>query len=415
MRAAVLAIGDELLIGQVVNTNAAWIGERLSELGLRVVYQMSVGDQPEAIQEALAFLWPRIDVLVSTGGLGPTHDDRTVEAMADYFGWHLELDSEWVARMRAFFAARGHPMPDNNLRQARLPRQAERIPNALGTAPGIWFEREDRVLVVLPGVPYEMQAMMRDFVLPRLGARSDGERTRRRTLLTAGIGESALAERIGDLSPWLARGLEVAYLSSPTGVRLRLTARGRDPQQLERVLEELEAHLRSRIGQYIYGTDEEALEIVVGRLLSERSWTIAVAESCTGGLILDRLTNAPGSSRYLLGGVVAYANAAKTALLDVDPEVLAQHGAVSEPVALQMAEGARRRFQATVGIATTGIAGPTGGTPEKPVGLVWIGLSAPTGTWARRYQFEQDRRRNKERAAQAALFWLWQYLTGLWR
>lgn len=405
MKATLLTIGDELLIGQVVNTNAAWLGEQLNGLGVVLTHAVTVGDDGDAIQEELARACASSDLVLLTGGLGPTHDDITREAVAGYFDVPMHLDAEVRAHIRARWIRRGRVMPQINERQALVPEGFVVLPNPVGTAPGLWRGGVEGgvVVVILPGVPHEMRHLFQEEVLPRLRGREKLRVIEHRTLLTAGIGESNLQEQIGDLSGYLDATLRLASLPGAGGVRLRLTATGDDHATIKTRLDRLEVHLRACIGPAFYGMGNESLEAVLGRMLNERGLTIAVAESCTGGLVLDRLTNIPGSSTYVVGGVVAYANEVKMSQLGVTAGALTQHGAVSEEVARQMARGVRDRLGADIGLSTTGVAGPSGGTPDKPVGTVWIGYADAQGDYARLNHFTKDRVRNKLRSANAAL------------
>ena len=407
MNAEIITIGDELLIGQIVNTNAAWIGERLNLIGIPVRRMVTVGDREAEISIAIEEARARAEVVIITGGLGPTHDDVTRNALAKVFGVPLTLDEKLLASVRERFATRGYTMPESNRTQALLPAGLEALPNPVGTAAGMWRAETDggrlRVVAALPGVPIEMKTLMEREVLPRLSALGGRRVIRHKTLLTTGIGESHLQEKIGDLSPYLGPELSLAFLPSTSGVRLRITALGPDEKTAGERLERLEAVLRERIGKYIFGEGDETLEGVVGEMLRVRGLTIATAESCTGGLLAHRLTNVSGSSAYMLGGVVAYANEVKVRVLGVDPAALERHGAVSEVVARQMAEGVREKLGASVGVATTGVMGPTGGTPDKPVGTVWVGYADAEGSHARRFRFAHDRLTNKALSSTMAL------------
>lgn len=404
VNAVLLSVGDELLVGQVVNANAAWLGDVLTRHGFDVVRATAVGDDAAAIGQALADAFRDADVVVVTGGLGPTHDDVTREAVAAYFGLDLVHSEEALAWVRARYAHTGQPMPASNRRQALVPAGFTALRNPAGTAPGLWFEPgRGQALALLPGVPREMRALVEEAVLPRLTAREGRRVIARRTLLTAGLGESALAEAIGELGPWLDAGRRLAFLPAPGLVRLRLTALAETAEAAEARLDAFEAHLLARIGPHVFGRDDETLEEAVGALLARLGRTVAVAESCTGGLVLNRLTNVSGASAYVLGGVVAYGNSVKRSALGVDEAALDEAGAVSEAVARQMARGVRARLGADVGLATTGIAGPGGATPDKPVGLVWIGYADAEGDFAVRFLFAHDRLLNKELTATAAL------------
>lgn len=412
MTASLLTVGDELLIGQVLNTNASWIGERLSAAGLEVVRTATVGDEEALIREELLHVLAGSDVVVVTGGLGPTHDDITKRAVAGALGRALVFRPELLEEVRRKFEARGVPMGESNRLLAEVPEGFEALPNPVGTAPGLWFEGEvggrRRAVVLLPGVPAEMRRLVRDSVLPRLLERGGGAVHLQKTLLTAGQGESALAERIGELGAWLGpredgTELRLAFLPGAGTVRLRLTAGGRERAAAEARLAAFEAHVRAALGDALFGEGEDTLEAAVGRMLLERGLTLATAESCTGGRLGDALTNVPGSSAYYRGGIVAYCNSAKVGLVGVEEALLAEEGAVSEPVARQLAEGARHRLGADLGLSTTGIAGPGGGTPEKPVGTVWLGYADEGGSYAVRLHFTSDRLLNKRLATTAAL------------
>lgn len=405
MTAEIISIGDELLIGQVINTNQAFIAERLQGLGITVHRMLTVGDEEEEIltsfQESLA----SHDVVIVTGGLGPTHDDVTRSCVCRFFNTDLVVDEQALQTITELFRSRGIPLIPRNEDQARVPRGCTVIRNSQGTAPGYLFEQKGKYFIVMPGVPFEMKGMMEEFVIPFLGRVGTGEVIRHRTLKTTGIGESLLAERIGDVKELLSSfpRVTLAFLPSPMGVRLRITAKGNNAGEVGDNIVSVEKELRSRAGKFIYGTEDEELEEVVGRILRERNLTLSVAESCTGGLIADRLTNVPGSSDYFERGVVVYSNASKVVLLGVPPSLIEHHGAVSREVAEAMAEAIRKHANTSIGISTTGIAGPTGGSEQKPVGLVWIGYSDEQGTLALRFQLGEGRRRVKERASQAAL------------
>lgn len=405
MVAEILTIGDELLIGQVLDTNATWMAERLTLMGVEVGRIVTLGDDAQVLLAELETAFLSADLVLITGGLGPTHDDVTRDVVAQYFGVPFRFDAHVFAHIEDLFARRGRTMPERNRVQAMIPEGFQVLHNPLGTAPGLWHsfghQGRDKVLVVLPGVPHEMQGLMNSEVLPRL-AQERGLRTiRHRTLLTTGIGESHLADRLGDLTPYLDAHTRLAFLPNAHGVRLRITAMGDDPAEVDARVDAFEAVLRVRAGRYIYGENGDTLEAIVGKMLREVGKTVAVAESCSGGLILHRLTNIPGSSQYVKGGMVAYCNDLKQHHLGVPLALLDHEGAVSESVALAMARGVRERFGADIGVASTGIAGPGGGTPEKPVGLVWIAYADDSQERAVRLQFSRDRVTNKEQTATA--------------
>ena len=405
MTAEIISIGDELLIGQVINSNQAFIAEKLNSVGVSVGRMVTVGDDVTQIVHAFRDATARFDVVVVTGGLGPTHDDVTRLAVCEFFETGLVRDEEAYQNVLRIFAQRKRAVLAVNEEQALVPQGCTVIQNAYGTAPGYFFSRQGKVFAVLPGVPYEMEAMVQNFMVPYFRARATGKVIRHRTLLTTGIPESTLAHEIGPVdqifSP--AEGVSLAFLPSPMGVRLRISVRAETAERAQALIERVETKLRAKAGKAVYGVDAERLEEVVGRVLRERKLTLAVAESCTGGLLLDRLTDVPGSSAYVDRGFVTYSNASKTAELGVPAELIAAHGAVSKEVVLAMALGARTRAGTDIALATTGIAGPSGATPTKPVGTLWIGYSDSGGTVAREFLLETDRRRFKMRASQAAL------------
>ncbi len=411
MKAVILTIGDELLIGQVVNTNQAYIAGKLNEAGVAVERMLTVGDAMDSILRAFREAWDGHDVVVVTGGLGPTHDDITKKAVCAFFDSPLESRPDLRRHIEALLSGRSIPWRASLEEQTLFPSKAAVIPNPLGTAAGIHFAEGKKHFIVLPGVPYEMKAMVDATVAPLLSAEAAGAAIRHRTLRTTGATESFLAGEIGPVEK-LLEGATLAFLPSPTGVRLRISVHDPVPGRAAERVARIEATIRGKVGRFIYGVDEEELELVLGRLLKERGLTLAVAESCTGGLIASRITDISGSSVYFERGVVTYSNRAKEELLEVPGALLERDGAVSESVAIAMAEGIRRTAGTDLGVSTTGIAGPTGGSAEKPVGLVWIGYADGAASFARRYQFGDQRARVKERAAQAALETVWRQVGG---
>jgi nicotinamide-nucleotide amidase len=409
--AAILSTGDELTTGRIVDTNASWIADRLFEIGVDLACVVTVGDDRERLAWAWTQALARAEVVISTGGIGPTADDLTSEVVAAVLGRPLVEDAAEATRIRQIFAALGREMPANNLKQALVPEGAVIIPNPLGTDCGYRVVDGARHLVVLPGVPREMKPMLEAAVLPWLRGLHGGQEVYvSRTFQTFGATESALDEMVAGLvDPAEGR---LSFRASFPEISLRVVVRGR-PDEAEARVERLAARLRERLGAHVYGEGQTTMEEVVGRWLGERGLTVAVAESCTGGLVGHRLTNVPGSSAYVLGAVVAYANSAKTALLGVRTETLRAHGAVSDETAAEMAAGVRRAFGAALGLSTTGIAGPDGGTPEKPVGTVHLGLAWDGGCVARRYQLWGTREWVKLLTSQVALDWLRRHALGL--
>ncbi len=399
--ASIVTVGDELLVGQVVNTNATYLGAELTRLGISVSYSLTVGDDQEAIKAAMEDGMRCCNLTVVTGGLGPTSDDLTREAAAAFTGSCLTVDSTIVAAIERYFASLGRSVPSGSEKVASVPDGFEIFPNSEGTAPGLWHKgANENVVVLLPGVPHEMKAIFSDHVIPRITQMDGRAETAQRTIKTAGVGEILLESKIKSISHLLEPDLRIAYLPGAYGVRVRLTIRGNDAGKR---LDAAGKCIRTKLGSMIFGQDDDTLESVLGGLLRSRGMTIAIAESCTGGLVLNQLTDVPGSSDYVLGGVIAYSNLIKQHQLDVDVDKLDRFGAVSEPVAVQMAEGVRTRFGSDIGLSVTGIAGPSGGTEEKPVGLVWIGYADAHEAWAVKHQFGRGRDRNKQKSAVAAL------------
>ena len=403
MNVELITIGTELLLGLTVDTNAAEIARVLAGAGVRVVRRATVGDDGDAIRDAVHNALTRTGTVITTGGLGPTRDDVTKSTVADLFGRRLVLDEDALAALEERFRRIGRsPMPATNRSQAEVPEGAVALPNRWGTAPGIWLEEESRLVVMLPGVPREMRGLLAESVLPRLAARRGGAGAIRSVVVrTAGIAESALAERLAHLEDTLSP-LTLAYLPAVTGVDLRLTAWEGDADH-ETLLAEAASRLADACGPHYYGRDDDDLAAVVLELLRAEHQTLGVAESCTGGLVGARLTAVPGSSDVLVGGLVAYDDRVKQELLGVPATVLAAHGAVSEETVTAMAAGAQRVFGAWAAVAVTGIAGPSGGTPEKPVGTVWLGAAAGEQLATRRRVFPGDREEIRQRSAQAAL------------
>lgn len=403
MKASILTIGDEILIGQIVDTNSVSIARHLNAAGIVVHEKCSIGDDRAQIVAAVERAMSESQVVVITGGLGPTKDDITKKTLADLFGGGMVHDERVAAHVERMLAGRGIEFNALNRSQAMVPASCTVLFNAHGTAPGMWFERDGRVVISLPGVPYEMEHLMEDEVMPRLKARFSLRQIVHRTMITAGLAESMLAERIAAWEDALPPYLKLAYLPNPGAVRLRLSAYEVDGESVARQIESRFEELRRIIPDLFVGYETASVEESIHRLLTERGKTLALAESCTGGSIAARFTALPGASAYFLCGVVAYANAAKRDVLGVDEGLIARHGAVSESVARAMAEGARRIAQSDYAISTTGIAGPTGGTEEKPVGTVWIAVAGPDGTRTLLKQCGTDRRQIIDRASAFAL------------
>lgn len=394
IRAEVITIGDEILFGQITDTNTQWIGTELTNIGIRTVRKSSVGDQTDAILQVLHEAHQRADVIIITGGLGPTKDDITKKTLCTYFGVGLVRNETALTLVTGFFEKRGRAMTDLNRGQADLPANAIYMQNDWGTAPGMWFEHEGRVYISLPGVPFEMKHLMTNRILPRLAKQFQTPIIKHKMIKTIGIGESFLAERIEAWEDALPAHIKLAYLPSFGMVKLRLTATGNDLAQLTQELDEQVAQVMPLIEKNVFGFDSDELETVVGRLLNEKNLTLGIAESCTGGYVSAQITKVPGSSAYFWGGIISYSNAIKESQLGVQPETLEQFGAVSEETIRQMAEGVRRALGTSIGIATSGIAGPDGGTPDKPVGTVWIACATGQRTVTRLLKLGQYRDQN---------------------
>ena len=403
--------GSELMLGRVLNTHQQWLCRQLADLGCVVTRQVAVPDTGSDIQQAVREALARADLVIATGGLGPTSDDLTRDLVAQLLGKELREDAAVLAHIRSFFESRKRPMPERTQVQALIPEGAMVLHNPHGTAPGLAMEvrpnpfRADGQaswLIMLPGPPRELRPMFADTVAPllrRVLPLASGFVCH--TLRTTGVGESVVQEKIaGPLQRWVEAGLDLGYCARPGQVDVRVAASGGEAEQRVR---EAEAVVRELLGPHIYGVEDEDLEMFIVRLLTERKLTLALAESCTGGGIANRVTNVPGASLVLLAGLVTYSNAAKQKFLGVQAETLDQHGAVSKPVAREMAEGARRETKADYALSVTGIAGPTGGTPGKPVGTVFIGLASPSGTVVQRQFNPYDRETFKRVTTQQAL------------
>ena len=379
MKAQIITIGDEILIGQIVDTNAAYISRALNSVGVVVTERLSIGDDRDRIIEALDTSLSQCDMVITTGGLGPTKDDITKKTLAEYFNSELVCDKEVYAHVQKMLEERGIEFNELNQGQALVPACCTVLPNMKGTAPGMWFERDGKVVVSLPGVPFEMEALMQEEVLPRLAEHFSLKQIVHRTMITTGLAESMLAKRIEAWENALPPYIKLAYLPSPSQVRLRLSAYEVDGRKVGEEIDRLFSQLEKIIPQYVVGYQNESIYTSVHKMLLRKGLTLATAESCTGGAIAAHFTSQAGASGYFLCGVVSYSNEAKHNVLGVDMSDIERYGAVSRPVVEQMAEGARRISGADYAVATSGIAGPTGGTPDKPVGTVWMAVATPSG------------------------------------
>ncbi len=402
MLAEIITIGDELLIGQVIDTNSAWIAEQLNVIGIRVHQITSISDNEAHILKTLTEASHRVQLILITGGLGPTKDDITKHTLCKYFDTSLVFSEDAYKNVEKLFSARGVAVTEINRLQAMVPANCKVIPNVNGTAPCMWFEKDGCIYVSMPGVPFEMKAIMEEEIIPRLLDKLN-QVIIHRTILTEGVGESALASQIEPWEDSLPSFIKLAYLPQPGIVRLRLTAYGTDRSELQIAINKAEKDLYSYAGKYIFGFDNDTLESVIGQLLRSKGMTLSTAESCTGGNIAQLITSIAGSSDYFKGSVVAYSNEIKEQFLGVPQQVITEYGAVSEQTVIAMAEGIRQRFVTDYSIAVSGIAGPGGGSMEKPIGTTWIAVATPNGTFARKFLFGDHRGRNIRKASVAAL------------
>jgi len=403
MTAEIISIGDELLIGQVINTNASWIAEQLNQAGITVYQVTTISDKREHILTTLRDAGKRVDIILLTGGLGPTKDDITKETLCEYFGSRLVFNESIFEGIKKLFGKRGFKISELNRKQAFVPENCIPVKNNAGTAPGMWFEKDGKIYVSMPGVPYEMKPMISDFVIPEIRKRFKVGSILHKTVLTQGWPESKLAAKIESWEEGLPENIKLAYLPSPGSVRLRLTATGNEKSTLEKQVRQEIEKLEKIIPGAIFGYDEDELHVITGKLLRDKNQTISTAESCTGGYIAHLITSVAGSSDYFKGSVVAYANEIKQHVLGVKEKSLIDFGAVSEAVVKEMAEGVRQKFNTGYAIATSGIAGPGGGTKEKPVGTTWIAVATPDKTIARHFLFGEHRERNIRKTALTAL------------
>jgi nicotinamide-nucleotide amidase len=401
--AELLTIGDEILYGQIVDTNSQWMSIELDKVGIKVIRKTTVGDQEGEILTAFAEAEERADIVLITGGLGPTSDDLTKPLLAKYFHCELRIHEEALAEITTFFKSRGREMTELNRQQASLPICCTKITNPIGTAPGMWFERSNKIFMSMPGVPHEMKRMMTEQVIPKLKEKFQTPFIYHKVIRTIGIGESFLADKISSWEKSLPDHIKLAYLPSLGDVKLRMTGFSDSPVQIENEIEEWVKKLQPLAGEYIYGYGEESIELVIGKMLRARKLTLSMAESCTGGYLSHLITSVPGCSDYFLGSMVPYAYEIKMRQLGVKPEVLEKYGAVSEPTIIEMANIVRAKFNTDIGVATSGIAGPGGATPEKPVGTVWIAYSDKHQTVTKKLQISTDRAINIRMASMAVL------------
>lgn len=407
MKAEIITIGDEILLGQVVDTNSAWIAQQLNDINVPVVHITTISDTEEAILSALEAASKRARIVIVTGGLGPTKDDVTKQTAAKYFNTTLVKDSEVLFHVKGVFSKLGYQMPAINLTQAEVLLGCEILFNKVGTAPGMWMEKEGVYYVFVPGVPFEMKYLVENEVISRLEKLNNEFVYIHRYLVTVGVGESLVAERISGIEEALPENIKIAYLPKLGLVRLRVSAKGKDYAVLQREVDKVVKNLAEELKDCVIALDDVSFEEVLIREMTKSGVTLSMAESCTGGKIASELTAYSGASKILQGGIVAYANSAKESCLGVSSQTLKSYGAVSEEVVKEMAIGAKSRLQSDYAIATSGIAGPTGGTDQKPVGTVWIAVAGKSKVIARKYNFKNDRTINIERTVSNAFLMLW--------
>lgn len=403
MKAEIITIGDEILIGQVINTNSSWLAETMNLIGVHIVQITTISDSREHILQSLEDAGKRAEIILITGGLGPTKDDITKETLCDFFNTKLEFNEEAYQNIINLFGKRGYKISELNRKQAEIPANCIPLNNKNGTAPGMWFEENGKIYVSMPGVPFEMKPMIEEQVVPKLRKKLKTDTIYHKTILTQGIGESWLSEKISAWEDNLPENIKLAYLPQPGIVRLRLSASGKNKTEIQNQVDEEIKKLHEIIPDLIFGYNNDTLEKIIGKILTAKKQTLATAESCTGGYIAHLITTVPGSSVYYSGSVVSYSNNIKMKVLSVSQENLEKQGAVSEEVVMQMAKGVQEKFNTSYAIATSGIAGPDGGTKEKPVGTTWIGMATPEKVFARKFLFGEERGRNIRRTALQAL------------
>jgi nicotinamide-nucleotide amidase len=413
IKAEILTIGDEILYGQIIDTNSSWIGAALSDIGIKTIRRTSVGDVESEILTALEEASQRADIVLITGGLGPTKDDITKKTFCKYFNTELELNQQAFEEVSLFFKKRGRELTGLNLLQTHLPKNCQYVPNTYGTAPCMWFDENKTIFISMPGVPYEMKGIMTDQILPKLKAHFETPIIYHKIVKTIGLGESFMAELIADWEDNLPKHIRLAYLPSLSELKLRLTCSGNNYETLVNEAAIQIEKLKEIIPQYIFGYDNDEISPVVGKLLIAQNKSISVAESCTGGYLGHLFTSISGSSAYFMGGIISYSNEVKHELLGVSNETLATDGAVSEATIKQMADGVRKKLKTDIGLATSGIAGPDGGTAEKPVGTVWIALATENEIITKKLQLGGSREQNIHFSAINLLNLLRKHLLGI--
>jgi nicotinamide-nucleotide amidase len=405
MNVIVISIGDELLIGQTVNTNASWIGQEISKIGGNILEGLTISDKAQEILTTVEYSINKADVIITTGGLGPTKDDITKHTLASYFDTELEIHQPTLDKITAYFSMRKRPMLESNIQQAALPKNCTILTNNYGTAAGMWFEKNGKIVISLPGVPYEMKGIMSEEVFPRMKERFQLNSMYHKTILTQGIGESFLAEQLTEWENRVrAEGFGLAYLPSPGIVKLRISSP--NGEQDKTIIEDYLSEVKNTLPEAVFGYENENLPEIIGKLLRENNLKIGTVESCTSGLLANQIVSVSGASDYFEGSLLTYSYKLKEEVLGISNSTLVENGAVSEIVALQMAEKGLEKLDVDICLSTTGIAGPLGGTYDKPVGLVWIGLATKNGVKARKFQFGDNRERNLQMTVLSALNWL---------
>jgi nicotinamide-nucleotide amidase len=402
MHAEIINIGDELLIGQVINTNASWMAQQLNSIGIDIIKVSIISDDKSSIIQCIDEAFERADLILITGGLGPTNDDITKYTLCEYFSSNLIFDEATYNRIEQLFAVRGFKVTELNRKQAEVPENCIVIPNNNGTASGMWFEKSGKILISMPGVPFEMKSMISDFILPKL-SENINFKIIHKTIHIQGIGESFLADLIKDWEEKLPKNIKLAYLPQPGLIRLRLSAKGLKNEKLEEIINKEIEKLNLLIPDLIYGYDEDSLEKVIGELLKENKKTLSTAESCTGGYISHLITSMAGSSAYYKGSIISYSNEIKTGLLDVNPLTIEKYGAVSKETVIEMANGVLKKMKTDYAIAVSGIAGPDGGSIEKPIGTIWVAVGNNKSIITEKFLHGEDRGRNIRKAALSAL------------
>lgn len=411
IKASIITIGDELLIGQIVDTNSAWMAKQLNELGIDVIRRVAVGDNREDIIRCLDEERQNATIILMTGGLGPTADDITKPLLCEYFGGKMIVNNEVLEHVRHIFEKRKLPILERNMKQAEVPDVCTVLFNNHGTAPGMMFEKHGNIVISMPGVPHEMMGIMKDAVLPEFSKRFASDALVHRSVITAGLGESFIAERIQDLEEALPPHIRLAYLPGAWMVKLRLTGRGADKNMLTAELDMQQQKFAERLHDIVFSLEDEPLEQVVGECLTRMNKKIALAESCTGGYVSHKITQVPGSSHYFQGNLVCYQNELKAKILGVDPDVIAAESAVCETVAIQMAQGTRHLLNADIGFGVTGLLGPESSPEDKvPAGTVWMAVTNGVDIKTQKFKFIYSRERNKEVAVQMALLLIWKFL-----